>query len=108
MFYDLWPMPRIRETLLQVKERQRRELRLRIESRCVQLVAQGQFRVTGRDNLQEITDEEDNPNIEQHGNDPQLLKAWIPCINVTSGLLLLIAANCLILQYIFLYKAKSV
>ncbi len=101
-------MPRIRETLLQVKERQRRELRLRTEARCAQLVAQGQLRVTGRYNLQDITDDEDNPNIEQHDNDPQRFKAWIPCINVTCSLLLLIAANCLILQYIFLHKAKSV
>ncbi len=41
-------MPRIRETLLQVKERQRRELRLRTEARCAQLVA-GSTRTITRD-----------------------------------------------------------
>jgi hypothetical protein len=157
--YDFTPMPKLRQTLLQVQERQRREQRLRTEARCAQLAAQGQLRVTARDNLEEISDDEYNPNIEQHGrvpqrerrelslrtegrgaprvaegqlrvtgrdnfqvisddedigiieqdgNVPQRLKGWTPCINVTCGFLLLIAANCLLLQYFLLYKAKSV
>ena len=49
-------MPKLRETLLQVKERQRRELRLRTQARCAQLVAGGHLR------------EADCVNIEEHPN----------------------------------------
>ena len=64
---NLRPMPKVRQTLLQVQERQRREQRLRTEARCAQLEAQAKSRVTVRDNLEEISDDEDNTSIEQHG-----------------------------------------
>ena len=156
---DFRPMPKVGQTLLQVQERQRRELRLRTEARCAQLAAQAKLRVTVRDNLEEISDDEDNTSIEQHGkvphrerrelrlrtegrgaprvaegklrvtvlvnhqvlsddedivhieldgNVPQRFKGWKPCIDLTCGFLLLLAANCLVLQYFLFYKAKSV
>ena len=122
-------MPKLRETLLQVKERQRRELRLRTQARCAQLVAGrqlireadfdkieehpnvalGEFYVQWRDIIEE------NPNVAEgplrlQGRDnnieePKTLKDWTLCINVTCFLLLLFLANCLILQYITLRKA---
>ena len=154
-------MPKRVQTLLQVQERQRREQRLRTEARCAQLAAQAKLRVTVRDNLEEVSDDEDNTSIEQHGNGkvphrerrelrlttegrgaprvaegklrvtvlvnhqvlsddedivhieldgnvPQRFKGWKPCIDLTCGFLLLLAANCLVLQYFLFYKAKSV
>jgi hypothetical protein len=62
----------------------------------VQLVAQGQLRVTGRDNT------------EEHSNVCQTAKDRTTCINVTCFLLLLFAANCLmILQYQQKTEAKT-
>ena len=121
-------MPKLRETLLQVKERQRRELRLRTQARCAQLVAGrhlreadcdniedhpnvalGEFCVQGRDIIEE------NPNVAEGSlrlpgrdnniDEPNTLKDWTVCINVTCFLSLLFLANCLILQYITLRKA---
>ncbi len=47
------PMPKLRETLLQVKDRQIRELRLRTQARCAQLVALGELREADRDSIEE-------------------------------------------------------
>ena len=154
------PMPKVRQTLLQAQECLKREQRLRTEARCAQLAAQAKSRVTVRDNLEEISDDEDNTSIEQHGkvhyrerreirlrtegrggplvaegklivtvlvnhqvisddehivhieqdgNVPPRLKGWKPTIHhLTRGFLLLLAANCLVLLYFFVYKANSV
>jgi hypothetical protein len=143
-------VPKIVETLLQVKERQRRELRERTEAWCAEMLGVRRQQCTpqhkckghvfnclcsacfiARQSQQRIArtqtttrnllgagehtvthfitdDDNDDPTIEEHGHVPQRLKEWIPCINVTCGLLVLIAANCLILQCFSLYKAKSV
>ncbi len=52
-------MPKLRETLLQVKERHRRELRLRTQVRCAQLLAEGELCVPDCDNIEE------HPNVAQ-------------------------------------------
>ncbi len=72
-------MPKVRETILQVKERQTRELRARTEARCAQLLAQGQPRATGRHNLRQTHELRapthfTTPNIEEHSNVSQPFK----------------------------------
>jgi hypothetical protein len=121
-------MPKLRETLLQVQERQRRELRIRTQARCAQVLAEGTrreadpdefedqpnvalglFRVAGRHNIEDNLNVAEGPlrlpgrdnNIEE----PKTAKDWTTCINVTGFLLLLFLANGLILQYISLRKA---
>ena len=137
-----------RETLLQVKERQTRELRLRTEAKCAELLGvtqQGRSRRQNRPepgsiyicrvcqqvnechNLtahpQSSTPQQDTseylpvPNHIIYDDEVPLsqedihihsrFKEWALCINVSCFLLILVAINCLILQFIWLHKANS-
>ncbi len=137
-----------RETLLQVKQRQTRELRLRTEAKCAELLGetqQGRSRhqyrpepvsiclccvcqeVNQFHNLtahpQSATPQQDTseylqvPNHRIYDDEVPLsqedihihsrFKEWALCTNVSCFLLILVAINCLILQFIWLHKANS-
>ncbi len=105
-------MPKLRETLLQVKERETRQLRLRTEARCAQLLQQ--YPVAPRTEArcaQLVPQVPVAPtlvaiqNIEEDSNFKQSREDWTICINVSCFLLLLVVANALILEYIWLKKA---
>lgn len=142
-------MRKVKETLLQVKERQKRELKARTDARCAELLGVSQRRSTGLHNVPQplsiclcsscvtvrkslelsarpqptthnqtavdetypvhtIIDDDDGSNIGEHVIVHPSLKNWTTCINVSCFLVLLFTANCLILQYIFLHKAKRI
>ncbi len=133
-----------RETLLQVKERKTRELRLRTEAKCAELSGEttlGGSRHQNRaepvsiclccDNQlhnltarpQSATPQQDTseypyvanhriyddevPSSQEGIHIHSRFKEWALCINVSCFLLILVAINCLILQFIWLHKADS-
>jgi len=137
-----------RETLLQVKERQTRELRLRTEAKCAEILGvtqQGRSRHQNRPepvsiclccvcqqgnechNLtahpQSSTPQQDTseyrpgpnhriyddevPLAQEHIHIHSRFKEWALCINVSCFLLILVAINCLILQFMWLHKANT-
>jgi hypothetical protein len=53
-----------------------------------------------------VIDDEEVCHIADDTNVVALSKDWTTCINVSCFLLSLLVANCLFLQYIFLYKAE--
>jgi hypothetical protein len=127
-------MPKVVETLLQVKQRQSRELKARTEARCAELLR-------GSDQESSLHHNSSEPvsiclccicgpaqgrtqarcaelllghlvQSSLHHNTPepeihQPLKEWSLCINVCCFLLILCAVNCLFLQYILLYKSTK-
>ena len=125
-------MPKLVETLLQVKQRQSRELKARTQARCAELLggthqASSRHRSTHEpvsicpccicrtanlspsvsDAANYIFDDDEGSSSEDDGDIHRRLKEWSLCINVSCFLLILCAGNCLFLQYILLYKAES-
>jgi hypothetical protein len=125
-------MPKLVETILQVKERQTRELKLRTQARCAELLGGPHPESTRHHSTPEpvsicpcsicrgaylspsvfdganyIFDDDEGSTLESNGKKHRTLKEWSVCINVSCFLLILCAGNCLFLQYILLYKACS-
>jgi hypothetical protein len=125
-------MPKLVESLLQVKERQTRELKLRTQARCAELLG-GPHPESSRhhstpepvsvcpcyvcrgahlspsvsDAANYILDDDKGSSLESNCDIHRPLKEWFVCINVSCFLLILCAGNCLFLQYILLHKADS-
>ena len=125
-------MPKLVETLLQVKQRQTRELKARTQARCAELLGgthqessrhhntpkpvsiclcsicrQGNQSPSVSDAAHHIFDDDEGSSSGADGDIHRPLKDWSLCINVCCFLLILCAGNCLFLQYRLLYKADS-
>jgi hypothetical protein len=129
-------MPKLVETLLQVKQRQTRELKTRTQARCAELLGGTHQESSRHRSTHELSpsvpvasavqptclhlsltpqitsatttkDEGSSSEGDGDGDIHRPLKEWSLCINVSCFLLILCAANCLFLQYILLYKAES-
>jgi hypothetical protein len=125
-------MPKLVETLLQVKQRQTRELKARTQARCAELVGSTHQESSRHRSTPEpvsicpccicrtanlspcvsdaancIFDDEEGSSSGADGDIHRPLKDWSLCINISCFLLILCAGNCLFLQYILLYKADS-
>jgi hypothetical protein len=120
------------ETLLQVKQRQTRELKARTQARCAELLG-GTHQESSRhrrtpepvsicpcciyrtanlspsvcDSANYICDDDEGASSEGDCDLHRPLKEWSLCINVSCFLLIVCAGNTLFLQYIWLYKADS-
>jgi hypothetical protein len=125
-------MPKLKETLLQVKQRQSRELKARTQARCAELLRGTSHQQSSRHHsiLQPLSicpcctcrtanqsslvsnaanyifdEDEQGSSSEADEVIHRPLQEWSLCLNVSCFLLILFAANCLLLQYFLLYKA---
>jgi hypothetical protein len=132
--WSVIPMPKVVETLLQVKQRQTRELKARTEARCAELLRGSDQESSLHHNRSEpvsiclccicrtaqartqarcaelLLGHHQESSLHHNTPEPdihQALKEWSLCINVCCFLLILCAVNCLFLQYILLFKSTK-